>query len=146
MKKIVSMIVILCAVMGICTVTAAAQTTEPSTDVIADTTETAVSDTAVETGEITESTTKKASTVNTTEFVLDLDVNERYTDIFDDTDGYVTGKTEEEKESSKTVYIAILCAALVVSVVILAVSLKRVPKEEDIDISGQNKIRKDKEE
>ena len=131
MKKILSLIVVLCALIGVSTVTAFAQPTEPSVGVSADT---------------TESATKKSSTANTTEFVLDIDVNERYTDIFDDTDGYVTGKTEEEKESSKTVYIAILCAALVVSVVILAVSLKRVPKEEDIDISGQNKIRKDKEE
>lgn len=131
MKKILSLIVVLCALIGVCTVTAFAQPTEPSVGVRADT---------------TESATKKSSTANTTEFVLDIDVNERYTDIFDDTDGYVTEKTEEEKESSKTVYIAILCAALVVSVVILAVSLKRVPKEEDIDISGQNKIRKDKEE
>lgn len=131
MKKLLSLIVVLCALIGVSTVTAFAQPTEPSVGVSADT---------------TESATKKSSTANTTEFVLDIDVNERYTDIFDDTDGYVTGKTEEEKESSKTVYIAILCAALVVSVVILAVSLKRVPKEEDIDISGQNKIRKDKEE
>ncbi|MGN1316640.1 MAG: hypothetical protein ACI4VW_06190 [Acutalibacteraceae bacterium] len=146
MKKLLSIIVIVCAFMGICTLTAFAQTTEPSTDVIADTTESEFSDTAVETEEITETTTKKAATVNTTEFVLDLDVNERYTDIFDETESFITGKTEEEKESSKTVYIAILCAALVVSVVILAVSLKRVPKEEDIDISGQNKTRKDKKE
>lgn len=131
MKKILSLIVVLCALIGVSTVTAFAQPTEPSVGVSADT---------------TESATKKSSTANTTEFVLDIDVNERYTDIFDDTDGHVTEKTEEEKESSKTVYIAILCAALVVSVVILAVSLKRVPKEEDIDISGQNKIRKDKEE
>lgn len=131
MKKILSLIVVLCALIGVSTVTAFAQPTEPSVGVSADT---------------TESATKKSSTANTTEFVLDIDVNERYTDIFDDTDGYVTEKTEEEKESGKTVYIAILCAALVVSVVILAVSLKRVPKEEDIDISGQNKIRKDKEE
>lgn len=131
MKKLLSLIVVLCALIGVSTVTAFAQPTEPSVGVSADT---------------TESATKKSSTANTTEFVLDIDVNERYTDIFDDTDGYVTEKTEEEKESGKTVYIAILCAALVVSVVILAVSLKRVPKEEDIDISGQNKIRKDKEE
>ena len=131
MKKLLSLIVVLCALIGVSTVTAFAQPIEPSVGVSTDT---------------TESATKKSSTANTTEFVLDIDVNERYTDIFDDTDGYVTEKTEEEKESSKTVYIAILCAALVVSVVILAVSLKRVPKEEDIDISGQNKIRKDKEE
>ncbi|MBQ7114868.1 MAG: hypothetical protein IJN94_00475 [Clostridia bacterium] len=79
-----------------------------------------------------------------TELVLEIDVNKRYTDIYDETDGMVTS-LEEKKEltdNQKTVYIAILCAALVVSVVILAVSLKKVPKEEDIDISGQNKIKK----
>ena len=79
-----------------------------------------------------------------TELVLEIDVNKRYTDIYDETDGRVTS-LEEKKEltdNQKTVYIAILCAALVVSVVILAVSLKKVPKEEDIDISGQNKIKK----
>lgn len=125
MKKLLSLIVVLCALIGVCTMTAFAQTTQASTDVDA---------------------TEKGATTETTEFVLDIDVNERYTDIFDDTDGNETEETDEEKGTGKTVYIAILCAALVVSVVILAVSLKRVPKEEDIDISGQNKIRKDKEE
>ncbi len=125
MKKLLSMIVIVCVLTGVCTMTAFAQTTQASTDVDA---------------------TEKGATTETTEFVLEIDVNERYTDIFDDTDGTETEETNEEKGTGKTVYIAILCAALVVSVVILAVSLKRVPKEEDIDISGQNKIRKDKEE
>ncbi len=84
-------------------------------------------------------------TEETSEFVLEIDVNKRYTDLDNET---VQQQTEEsiEKDGKKTVYIAILCAALVVSVVVLAVSLKRVPKEEDIDISGQNKIKKDKEE
>lgn len=77
----------------------------------------------------------------TTEFVLEIDVNKRYTDIVEGTDGLITGSENEKglSDNQKTVYIAILCAALVVSVVILAVSLKKVPKEEDIDISGQNK-------
>lgn len=125
MKKLLSLIVVLCALIGVCTMTTFAQTTQASTYVDA---------------------TEKGATTETTEFVLGIDVNERYTDIFDDTDGTETEETDEEKGTGKTVYIAILCAALVVSVVILAVSLKRVPKEEDIDISGQNKIRKDKEE
>lgn len=80
-------------------------------------------------------------TIQETELVLELDVNKRYTDIVENTDGLVTG-IEDEKELSdnqKTVYIAVLCAALVVSVVVLAVSLKKVPKEEDVDISGQKK-------
>lgn len=88
------------------------------------------------------------ATEKETKFVLEIDVNKRYTDIVEETDGLVAS-AEEKKELSKnqkTVYIAILCAALVVSVVILTVSLKKVPKEEDIDISGQNKIKKaDKE-
>lgn len=85
-------------------------------------------------------------TEETTGLVLEIDVNKRYTDIVEDTDGLVTS-LEDKKEISgnqKTVYIAILCAALIVSVVVLAVSLKKVPKEEDIDISGQ--IKKDQED
>ncbi len=83
----------------------------------------------------------------TTEFVLEIDVNKRYTDIVEDTDGLIDDNSEDKDNGAKkTVYIAVLVAALVVSIVILAVSLKRVPKEEDIDISGQNKTQKDKEE
>ena len=73
-----------------------------------------------------------------TEFVLELDVNKRYTDIVENTDGLVTGLEDKKEmsENQKTVYIAVLCAALAVTVVVLAVSIKKVPKEEDIDISG----------
>lgn len=80
----------------------------------------------------------------TTEFVLEIDVNKRYTDFVEDTDGLVEASSEDKKmtEGQKTVYIAVLVAALVVSVVVLAVSVKRVPKEEDIDISGENKKHK----
>lgn len=84
-------------------------------------------------------------TKETTEFVLEIDVNNRYTNFANDADA-VQEQNEKEADGKKTVYIAVLCAALVVSVVILAVSLKKVPKEEDVDISGQNKIQKDKEE
>lgn len=86
-------------------------------------------------------------TEETTEFVLEIDVNKRYTDILDPSDASVSGAEADKKglsETQKTVYIAVLCAALVVSVVILAVSVKKVPKEEDIDISGKKKIKKDK--
>ncbi len=92
---------------------------------------------------------EKDEAEETTEFVLELDVNKRYTDFVEDTDGLIEDDTEEKKEMTegqKTVYIAVLVSALVVSVVILAVSLKRVPKEEDIDISGENKKKKSKEE
>lgn len=80
-------------------------------------------------------------TEETTEFVLGIDVNKRYTDFVEDTDGLVEASKGEKvmTEGQKTVYIAVLVSALVVSVVILAVSLKRVPKEEDIDISGEEK-------
>jgi hypothetical protein len=86
-------------------------------------------------------------TDETTEFVLEIDVNKRYTDFVEDTDGLVesTKEKKEMTEGQRTVYIAVLVSALVISVVVLAVSVKRVPKEEDIDISGQNKIKKDKE-
>jgi hypothetical protein len=89
----------------------------------------------------------KAKTEETTEFVLEIDVNKRYTDIVEDTDELFESEKEKKElsEGQKTVYIAVLVAALVVSVVILAVSVKRVPKEENIDISGQNKNKKDKE-
>lgn len=88
---------------------------------------------------------KEETETEETEFVLELDVNKRYTDIVEDTDGLITASKEDKKisESQKTVYIAVLCAALVVSVVVLAVSVKKVPKEEDIDISGQNKMKKE---
>ncbi len=89
---------------------------------------------------------QKNKTNETTEFVLEIDVNKRYTDIVENTDGLILGSENKKtvSESQKTVYIAVLCAALVVSVVILAVSLKKVPKEEDIDISGEGKVKKDK--
>lgn len=79
-----------------------------------------------------------------TEFVLDIDVNERYTDFVDDTDGFVDATIEKKEmsESQKTIYIAVLVSALVVSVVVLAVSIKRVPDEADIDISGEEKPKK----
>lgn len=91
---------------------------------------------------------EKDEAEETTEFVLEIDVNQRYTDFVEDGDALI-GNLENENEMTdgqKTVYIAVLVSALVVSVVILAVSLKRVPKEEDIDISGENKKRKNKEE
>ncbi len=86
----------------------------------------------------------KDKTDETTEFVLEIDVNKRYTDFVEDTDGLVesTKDKKEMTEGQRTVYIAVLVSALVVSVVVLVVSVKRVPKEADIDISGQNKKKK----
>ena len=95
----------------------------------------------------TEQTTQQ-SVAQETELVLEIDVNKRYTDIVENTDGLVTGLEDKKElsENQKTVYIAVLFAALAVSVVVLAVSVKKVPKEEDIDISGQNKTKKSNKE
>lgn len=98
---------------------------------------------------ITETTkiVETTEAAKTTEFVLKIDVNERYTNFADETEPDEVQERENEKiNDKKAVYIAILCAALVVSVVILVVTLKKVPKEDDIDISGKNKSKKDKEE
>ncbi len=127
MKKAIALL--LCGVLfvGMCSLSASAQTTTSE--------------------EITESTTiittsKKAET---TEFVLEVDVNKRFTDFANEPEDVVSEKNTE-KDGKNKAYIAVLCAALVVSVVILAVSLKRVPKEEDIDISGNGRAGKKKEE
>lgn len=88
---------------------------------------------------------EKTEAEETTEFVLEINVNKRYTDFVEDTDGILQA-TKEDKEmtdNQKTVYIAVLVSALVISVVILAVSVKRVPKAEDIDISGNKKKAKE---
>ena len=91
---------------------------------------------------------EKNETNETTELMLEIDVNKRYTDIVENTGGLILGEENEKNMSDgqKTVYVAVLCAALVVSVVILAVSLKKVPKEDDIDISGEGKVKKDKKD
>ena len=87
-----------------------------------------------------------------TEIEFTLDLNERYTDIIEVSEGDIhanVGKTDADNtESKRIVYIAFLVSALVVSIVILVVTLKRVPDEESIDISGTNKKKKlqDKEE
>ena len=91
-------------------------------------------------------------TTESTSFVFKVDVNERYTDIIDATDDaeyyqlYNNEDEEKQAQAKRNTYIAVLVAALAVSVVVLVVSLKRVPKQEEIDVSGENKIKKDKEE
>lgn len=86
-----------------------------------------------------------------TEVEFTLNLSERYTDIIEVSEGDIhdsVDKTDENTESKRIVYIAVLSSALVVSIVILIVTLKRVPAEEDIDISGTGKKKKseDKEE
>jgi len=79
------------------------------------------------------------------EFTLDL--NERYTDIVEVSEGDilygVANNQKEDNTSKRTVYIAVLVTALVISVIILIVTLRRVPDEDEVDISGTGKIRKD---
>lgn len=130
MKKKISILICAMLFVFVSSFTALAQTT--------------VSETTAESSTVTE-TQAQTKKVETTEFVLEIDVNKRYTNFANEAEDEFN-EEKEEQNTKKTVYIAILSAALVVSVVILAVSLKRVPKEEDIDISGQNKIKKDKEE
>ena len=83
-----------------------------------------------------------------TEVEFTLDVNERYTNIIEVSDGDVLNSVakadeDENSESKRIVYIAVLVTALVVSVVVLIVTLKRVPDEENVDISGTGKKRKE---
>ena len=83
-----------------------------------------------------ESTTVKQSD---SDYVLEVDVNKRYSNFANEEVDEIQENENKKIDGKKSVYIAILCAALVVAVVILVVSLKRVPKEEDIDISGKDK-------
>ncbi len=84
------------------------------------------------------------------ELELTIDVNRRYTDIAEEAESdnlFLYGeKAEEEKNSKRNTYIAVLSVALVIAVVILVLTLKRVPKEEDIDVSGTEGKNKNKKE
>ena len=90
-----------------------------------------------------------AKETESTTFVFKVDVNERYTDIVeatDDAEYYQLHNDEDEIQRAQTkrnTYIAVLIAALIVSVVILIVSLKRVPKEDDISIEGRKNTNKE---
>ena len=64
------------------------------------------------------------------EFYFPIDVEERYTDIsyVDETNVYgevVTEEDTQELENKKTIYIAVLCVLLVISIIILIVTLKK---------------------
>ena len=91
-------------------------------------------------------------TTETTEFVFEIDVNQRYTDIIEATDDeefYALYNNEAEikqAEANRKTYIAVLISILVVAIVVLAVSIKKVPKEENIDISGKTKKNKGNKE
>ncbi len=87
----------------------------------------------------------KEESTETTEFVFEIDVNERYTDIIEATDDeefyelYSNEDEIEQAETNRRIYIAVLLSVLVVALVVLAVSIKKVPKVDEIDISGKNK-------
>lgn len=92
---------------------------------------------------------KNDEETESTSFVFEIDVNERYTDIIEATEDeefyklFVENGEEKQAENNRNIYIAVLMSALVVSVIVLVVSLKRVPKEDEIDVSGQNKMKKE---
>ncbi|MBE6752145.1 MAG: hypothetical protein E7556_06415 [Ruminococcaceae bacterium] len=65
---------------------------------------------------------------------LPIDVNERYTDIsyVDETNVYgevVTEEEQQELETKRTVYIAVLSVLLVISIIILIVTVKRAKED-----------------
>lgn len=92
-----------------------------------------------------------AKETESTSFVFEVDVNQRYTDIIDATDDpefykfYNNEDEEKQAERNRNTYIAVLVAALVVAVIILVVSLKRVPKEDEITIDEDKTNKKSKE-
>lgn len=84
------------------------------------------------------------------ELELTLDVNKRYTDISDEAESdnlFLYGEQEQkEKDTKRNTYIGVLSVALIIAVVILVITLKKVPKEDDIDVSGTEEKSKFKKE
>ena len=75
---------------------------------------------------------------------LPIDVEERYTDItyLDETNVYgevVNSEEEQELQTKKTVYIAVLSVLLVISIVILIVTLKRAKDDKLLKDEPENK-------
>ena len=86
---------------------------------------------------------------DTPDFELTIDVNERYTDIEEtiegeDLFGYRQAESKE-KQTKRNTYIAILSVALVISVAVLVVCIRRVPKEQDLTL-GDGKKEENKKE
>ena len=83
------------------------------------------------------------------ELELTIDVNERYTDIAEEAESdnlFLYGEIEEEEKNVKrNTYVAVLSVALVIAIIILVITLRRVPKEEDIDVSGAEENKNKKE-
>ena len=76
------------------------------------------------------------------EFRLTVDVNKRETNIVEDENGIlglITDDSEkQQKEANKKIYIAVLSVLLVIAVIVLVVSLRRVPDEEDIELDDDS--------
>ncbi|MGN0527139.1 MAG: hypothetical protein ACI4IF_06850 [Acutalibacteraceae bacterium] len=56
-----------------------------------------------------------------------------------------TKQEKERKENRKTMYVAVLCVALVISVIVLVLSLRKIPDEENIELSGKKENGKSEE-
>ena len=74
---------------------------------------------------------------------LPIDVNEKYTDIsyVDETNVYgevVNSEEEQELQTKKTVYIAVLSVLLVISIIVLIVTLKRAKEDKLLKEETEN--------
>ncbi len=74
---------------------------------------------------------------------LPIDVEERYTDIsyLDETNVYgevVNAEEEQELQTKKTVYIAVLSVLLVISIIVLIVTLKRAKDDKLLKEETEN--------
>ena len=74
---------------------------------------------------------------------LPIDVEERYTDItyLDETNVYgevINAEEEQDLQTKKTVYIAVLSVLLVISIIILIVTLKRAKEDKLLKEETEN--------
>lgn len=84
---------------------------------------------------------------DTTKYKLEIKPENRYTNIseMDEYNKQIFGdeiEAGQEKEGNKIIYISVLCVLLVVAVVVLVVSLKRVPPEDGEDTAVDPDIKK----
>jgi hypothetical protein len=74
---------------------------------------------------------------------LPIDVEERYTDItyLDETNVYgevINAEEEQDLQTKKTVYIAVLSVLLVISIIVLTVTLKRAKEDKLLKEETEN--------
>ncbi len=74
---------------------------------------------------------------------LPIDVEERYTDItyLDETNVYgevINAEEEQDLQTKKTVYIAVLSVLLVISIIVLIVTLKRAKEDKLLKEETEN--------